>query len=1140
MRQRPKGASSKSKLASAASGETGTQENSDGKGNTGLKGKSVILMAKRSSYVIVALFVLVIYGAWGVYHYQFESLPAPLTFGQVGKRGFSEYEAMKHVEALTRLGPHPVGSDALESALKYVAEASESIKKTAHWEVDVEVDLFHAKSGANNLVGGHFKGKTLVYSDLNHIVLRIMPKYASEAGENAILVSSHIDTVFAAEGAGDCSSCVAVMLELAEEFLSGLMDLRTLLFFYLIPARRKHPWSDTVRIAVDLEAMGIGGKSGIFQAGPHPWAIESFASVAKYPSAQIVAEDIFSSGAIKSATDFQVYKELGGLSGLDFAYADNTAVYHTKNDKLDLLKPGSLQHLGENMLAFLLHAAASPSLPKGKTTESDMKSNEDKAIYFDILGTYMVTFRQRFANMLYNSVILQSLLIWATSVFMGGYTAAISLALSFLSIILMWICSVSFSAIVAFILPLISSSPVPFVSHPWLVVGLFGAPALVGAFTGQHAGYLVLKSYLARTFAERRRNLPASLCASVAKLDAERWIFKAGLLQWLVLLMVGNYYKVGASYLALAWLVSPAFAYGLLEATLSPARLPKPLKTVTLLIGLFVPFLLSSGMVIRLTATIIGTAVRFVRNPGTTPEWMGNIVVAIFIAAVVCLTLVYLLSYIHISGAKVPIIVTLCSLCAISLVAVWGGVVPPFTEDTARAVNVVHVVDGTGENVEPVSYISLFSTTPGNLIKEADAIGEGFVCGKDRHSDFVTFAVSYSCWTDKNAETGWLKSDIPAIHVEEDTKGKSRETQISIDTRVSTRWSLGINTREIEDFQLKDAESSEELIPIGEKSTVDGWHTIQFSGGKNAPTKFNLSLYWSENSTQTTTHERKNEHLLLKLRTDVNKLTPPTRPDYPDGLVLGLLQSLKEWKDKWFWVEGDWQTRQEGSSLPPPLEFRYDFRNRPSPGRLSDAVINRLENIQALAASDRMIQVLATEGELAQADFRRRLPTNSEAEEEVAWEEQGGGSLPQEEQGGESPQVAVLPKDGRAVRDVPVRAIMTGIEEFYKETGWEEKAQYAMGLSGRIIGTLWHMIGQARDLVRRYGNLQEAHDSLLGIQASLEAQTKVAMVTANTERRSAEEARANRDRAQKTKEELQAEVEQLRKVVAAHLGELER
>ena len=80
--------------------------------------------------------------------------------------------------------------------LQYVMTACQTIKKTAHWEVDVEVDLFHAKSGANRLVSGLFTGKTLVYSDLNHVVVRILPKYVSEAREHSILVSSHIDTVF--------------------------------------------------------------------------------------------------------------------------------------------------------------------------------------------------------------------------------------------------------------------------------------------------------------------------------------------------------------------------------------------------------------------------------------------------------------------------------------------------------------------------------------------------------------------------------------------------------------------------------------------------------------------------------------------------------------------------------------------------------------------------------------------------------------------------------------------------------------------------------------------------------------------------------------------------------------------------------
>jgi hypothetical protein len=41
-------------------------------------------------------------------------------------------------------------------------------------------------------------------------------------------------------------------------------------------------------------------------------------------------QDVFRSGAIKSATDFQIYQEVAGLPGLDFAYTDTTAVYHTK------------------------------------------------------------------------------------------------------------------------------------------------------------------------------------------------------------------------------------------------------------------------------------------------------------------------------------------------------------------------------------------------------------------------------------------------------------------------------------------------------------------------------------------------------------------------------------------------------------------------------------------------------------------------------------------------------------------------------------------------------------------------------------------------------------------------------------------
>lgn len=73
---------------------------------------------RRSPFVWLTLFGVIAYSSWAVYNYQFESLPMPLTAEQAGKRGFSEIEAMKHVKALTDLGPHPVGSEALDLAIQ--------------------------------------------------------------------------------------------------------------------------------------------------------------------------------------------------------------------------------------------------------------------------------------------------------------------------------------------------------------------------------------------------------------------------------------------------------------------------------------------------------------------------------------------------------------------------------------------------------------------------------------------------------------------------------------------------------------------------------------------------------------------------------------------------------------------------------------------------------------------------------------------------------------------------------------------------------------------------------------------------------------------------------------------------------------
>lgn len=70
-----------------------------------------------------------------------------------------------------------------------------------------------------------------------------------------------------------------------------------------------------------------------------------------------------------------------------------------------------------------------------------------------------------------------------------------------------------------------------------------------------------------------------------------------------------------------------------------------------------------------------------------------------------------------------------------------------------------------------------------------------------------------------------------------------------------------------------------EVVPLGGKTHVDGWHIIQFAGGKKSPTKIHLNLIWTSNATdpsrQGYTQAQGSSKPLLKLRTDVNLVTPP-------------------------------------------------------------------------------------------------------------------------------------------------------------------------------------------------------------------------------------------------------------------------
>ena len=65
--------------------------------------------------------------------------------------------------------------------------------------------------------------------------------------------------------------------------------------------------------------------------------------------------------------------------------------------------------------------------------------------------------------------------------------------LSCLSFIFAWIFTVAFSEAFAFILPWISSSPMPYASYTLMTIGLFVSPAVLGSISGQHLAFNFLR-----------------------------------------------------------------------------------------------------------------------------------------------------------------------------------------------------------------------------------------------------------------------------------------------------------------------------------------------------------------------------------------------------------------------------------------------------------------------------------------------------------------------------------------------------------------------------------------------------------------------------------------------------------------------
>lgn len=77
----------------------------------------------------------------------------------------------------------------------------------------------------------------------------------------------------------------------------------------------QHPWAKSVKVVVNLEAAGAGGKIILFQTGPNrPWLLKYYSKV-PHPIGSATGEELFQSGFIPSDTDFRVFRDFGNTIG---------------------------------------------------------------------------------------------------------------------------------------------------------------------------------------------------------------------------------------------------------------------------------------------------------------------------------------------------------------------------------------------------------------------------------------------------------------------------------------------------------------------------------------------------------------------------------------------------------------------------------------------------------------------------------------------------------------------------------------------------------------------------------------------------------------------------------------------------------
>jgi Peptidase family M28 len=203
-----------------------------------------------------------------------------------------------------------------------------------------------------------------------------------------LFLVSHHDSVETGPGAADAASGVASLLESVRALAAG-PQLRNDVVVVITDAEEaclcgaeafaaSHPLATGGGVVLNFEARGTSGPPVMFETSQGNADLASaFAAAAPHPVASSFAVEVYR--ALPNDTDFSVLLADGDFTGLNTAFIDGAAGYHTPQDVPERLDRSTLQALGDNALAIARDLA-------GRDLAALSRPGSGDATYFPLLG----------------------------------------------------------------------------------------------------------------------------------------------------------------------------------------------------------------------------------------------------------------------------------------------------------------------------------------------------------------------------------------------------------------------------------------------------------------------------------------------------------------------------------------------------------------------------------------------------------------------------------------------------------------------------------------------------------------------------------------------------------------------------------